>query len=97
MNFGLNFDFRVPLPKVHEAQTLDKFRPIILSYFMFKIITQIIAHRFLVIISRIIFPQQFGFIKSRDISDCIASASECVKLLDRKTFGGQVALKIDIC
>jgi hypothetical protein len=40
--------------------------------------------------------EQRGFIKSRNIKDCICLTSEAINLLDTKSFGGNVALKIDI-
>lgn len=45
---------------------------------------------------RIISGNQRGFVKGRSISDCICIASECINLLDKKAFGGQSAMKIDI-
>lgn len=41
-------------------------------------------------------PILFGFIKGWNMEDCIAMVSNCVNLLDKKCFWGNVALKIDI-
>ena len=46
--------------------------------------------------TRIISPQQFGFIQDRHIEDCIALASDCVNVLQKKCYGGNLAMKIDI-
>lgn len=48
------------------------------------------------IASRIISPQQHGFVPGRQISDCIVTTSECFNLLDNKCYGGNVAIKADI-
>ncbi|XP_019455110.1 PREDICTED: uncharacterized protein LOC109356233 [Lupinus angustifolius] len=45
---------------------------------------------------KIISNQQRSFIKDRHIQDCICIASEAINLLDHKTFGGNLALKLDI-
>lgn len=58
--------------------------------------TNAIAELLASIVSQNIFPQQFGFIKERNISDCIITATEYVNLLDKKSFGSNMALKIDI-
>ena len=93
---GLNFSFMILIPKVHGANLVDKFKPIVLSNFLFKVITKILADRLSQIASRIISPSQFGFVKGRQISDCIATASECFNLLNYRCYGGNMAMKIDI-
>jgi hypothetical protein len=44
----------------------------------------------------IISTHQRGFIKGRSIKDCICLTSEAINVLHKKTFGGNLALKIDI-
>jgi len=44
----------------------------------------------------IILEEQRGFIKGRNIKDCICLTSEAVNLLSKKTYGGNIACKIDI-
>jgi len=44
----------------------------------------------------IISTQQRGFIKGRSIKDCICLTSEAVNVLNKKSFGGNLAMKIDI-
>ena len=70
------------IPKVPGANSVDKFRPIILSNFIFKIITKIIADRLVIIASKINYPHQFGFVKGRHIENCIDAASENINLLN---------------
>ncbi|XP_019451698.1 PREDICTED: uncharacterized protein LOC109353792 [Lupinus angustifolius] len=89
---NLNSNNVILFPKTPGADRIEEFRPIALANFQFKIITKVIADR----LARIISPQQKGFIKDRKIHDCICIASEAINLLDHKTFGGNLAIKLDI-
>ncbi|MCI15802.1 RNA-directed DNA polymerase (Reverse transcriptase), partial [Trifolium medium] len=40
--------------------------------------------------------QQRGFIKGRNIKDCICVASEAINVLHKKSRGGNLAVKVDI-
>ncbi|KAK2647817.1 hypothetical protein Ddye_015306 [Dipteronia dyeriana] len=93
---GLNSNFLVIISKTPNALLVEQFRPIALGNFLLKIITKIIADRLAKICSRIISPNQFGFIRGRQIEDCIAGASECFNVLHNCSRGGHLALKIDI-
>ncbi|XP_019431188.1 PREDICTED: uncharacterized protein LOC109338411 [Lupinus angustifolius] len=93
---NLNSNTVVLIPKHSEACTIEEFRPIALANFQFKIISKVIADRLASITSRIISPNQRGFIKDRSIYDCICLASEAINLLDHKVFGGNLAIKLDI-
>ncbi|KAK1549712.1 hypothetical protein Q3G72_006607 [Acer saccharum] len=84
---GLNSSFIVLLPKLRESISVDQFRPIVLSNFLFKISSKILANRLARVAARIISPQQFGFIRDRHIEDCIALASDCVNMLQKKCYG----------
>ena len=81
---GLNFNFIILVPKVESAISVDQFRPIALGNFLFKVITKIIL------------PNQFGFVKGRASRDCVVGALECFNYLDKVSYGGNFALKIDI-
>lgn len=93
---NLNSNLLILIPKVSRADQLDNFRPIALTNFQFKIITKIIADRLGSIASRIISIHQRGFIPGRHIQDCLIIASETANLLHKKTYGGNIALKVDI-
>lgn len=84
------------IPKSPDADSIDKYRPIALANFKFKILSKILADRLASILPNIISKEQRGFIKGRNIKDCIAITSEAINLLDKKCFGGNLALKIDI-
>ncbi|KAK3183588.1 hypothetical protein Dsin_030874 [Dipteronia sinensis] len=93
---GLNSSFIVLLPKLKDSISIDKFRLIVLSNLLFKIFSKLLADRLAQIAARIVSPHQFGFIRDRHIEDCIALASECVNVMYKKCYGGNLAMKIDI-
>ena len=91
-----NANTMVLIPKTSSADTMDQFRPIAMENFKFKIISKIIADRLAQVMPNIISEEQRGFIKGRNIKDCVCLASEAVNLMDHKTYGGNLALKVDI-
>jgi len=93
---NINSNMLVLIPKIKGAQAMGDFRPIALANFQFKIVTKILADRLSLITMHIISPEQRGFIRDRNISDCIIMASEAVNMIDKRQFGGNVALKVDI-
>ncbi|KAI9168887.1 hypothetical protein LWI28_003367 [Acer negundo] len=93
---GLNSNFIVFLPKLRDSISVEQFRPIVLSNFLFKISSKILADRLAQVAARIISPQHFGFIRDRHIEDCIALASNCVNVLQKKCYRGNLAMEIDI-
>lgn len=93
---NLNANVVAIIPKFPGAEEITQYRPTALENFWFKIITKVLADRLAVVAPKIISKNQRGFIRGRQISDCICSASEAINLLDKKDFGGQLAMKIDI-
>ncbi|KAL6189533.1 hypothetical protein ACLB2K_040921 [Fragaria x ananassa] len=93
---NINCNFLVLLPKVQDAHEITQFRPIALANFLFKIIPKILASRLGPIAARIISPEQGAFIPGRRITSCIGTVSVCFNLLDRKAYGGNVGIKVDI-
>ncbi|CAL0326169.1 unnamed protein product [Lupinus luteus] len=93
---NLNSNSVVLVPKFPGADRIEDFRPIALANFQFKIITKVLADRLALIAPKIVSSQQRGFIKGRQIHDCICIASEAINLLDHKSFGGNLAIKLDI-
>lgn len=73
---------------------MTQFIPI--ANFKFKIISKILVDMLAHIMPSLISRQQRGFIHGRNIKDCIFIASETINLLDTKSFGGNIALKVDI-
>lgn len=86
----------VLIPKFSGADTIENYRPIALADFQFKIITKVLADRLPTIAPKIISKNQRDFIRERHIHDCVYIASEAANILDKKIFGGNLALKIDI-
>jgi len=65
------------IPKVPRPESIKDFRPIAIANFRFKIISQFLL-RLSTIISRIISPNQNGFIKGRLIKDYICITSKAI-------------------
>jgi hypothetical protein len=86
----------VLIPKTQNADTVDQFRPTALANFKFKIISKILADRLGTIMPSLVSPEQRGFIHGRQMKDCICTTSEAINLLNKKSYGGNLALKIDI-
>ncbi|KAK6150686.1 hypothetical protein DH2020_015618 [Rehmannia glutinosa] len=93
---GLNTSFMALIPKTKEANAVEDFRPIVMSNFLFKIITKILATRLDAIISSYLSPTRFGFIPGRHIHDCIALVSEGFNILQGGRTDSNMILKIDI-
>ncbi|CAJ2678215.1 unnamed protein product [Trifolium pratense] len=93
---NFNANTIVLIPKIPSADSVDHYRPIALANFKFKIISKILADRLAQIMPTIISKEQRGFINGRQIKDCICLASEAVNLLHNKSFGDNLAMKIDI-
>jgi len=68
-------NFMVLIPKTPNADTMDQFRPIAMADFKFKIISKIIADRLPQVMPKIISEEQRGFIKGRNIKDCVCWCS----------------------
>jgi hypothetical protein len=93
---GYNSNIIALLPKIPDAHSIDQYRPIAMANFKFKIISKIIADRLASIMPSLVSEEQKGFIHERNIKDCLCTASEAINLLQNKSFGGNLALKIDI-
>lgn len=95
----MNSSFIVLIPKIVKAKSIvDQYIPVALFKFIFKIIrkVKVIANRLGPIAQRIVLRNQFDFIRGRQVSHAILLTSECVKNLDKKCFGGNIGLKINI-
>lgn len=90
------FNTIVLIPKNKNAYFLNEFQPIALANFMFKIITKIITDKLASLMLHLISWEQCGFIRGRNIKDCICLTSEAINLLDSKSLCKNFALKVDI-
>jgi hypothetical protein len=93
---GFNSNIIALLPKSPDASFIDHYRPIAMANFKFKIISKVIADRLASIMPNLVSAEQKGFIQGKDIKDCLYTVSEAANLLHNKSFGGNLALKIDI-
>ena len=91
-----NANTLILIPKTSNADSVDQYRPLALANFKFKIISKVLADRLSQILPNLISQEQRGFIRGRNIKDCIALTSEAINVLDKKSFGGNLAMKIDV-
>jgi len=84
------------IPKSNIVDTIDQFKAITLANFKFKIISKILADRLASVLPNIVSQEKKGFVKGRNIKDYIALTSQEINLLDKKSFGCNLAIKIFI-
>ncbi|KAL4355431.1 hypothetical protein GQ457_06G037310 [Hibiscus cannabinus] len=91
---GINHSFITLIPKKHNPESLEDFRPISLVGVIYKILSKVLAGRLNQCADTIIGDSQFAFIKGRQILDCSFIANECIdEIVKRKSRG--VVFKID--
>ena len=67
---SINSSYVTLVPKITNPETVNDFRPISLLSSSLKLLTKILAQA---LIPEILHANQYGFIKSRTIQDCLAS------------------------
>ena len=77
---SINNSFITLIPKIQNPQNVNDFRPISLLNTSMKLITKVLATRLQGIVTKIIHKNQYGFIKSRTIQDCLAWAFEYIHM-----------------
>lgn len=77
---SINGSFITLVPKVDGPSTIGEFRPISLLNSSVKILTKLLANRLQPIITMLVHANQYGFIKSRTIQDCLAWSFEYLHL-----------------
>ena len=75
---SINNSYITLIPKVPTPETINDFRPISLLNCSIKLLTKILAERLQKIILLLLHANQYGFIKSRTIQDCIAWCFEYI-------------------
>jgi retron-type reverse transcriptase len=74
----LNNSFITLIPKVNNPTIVNDFMPVSLMNSVVKIITKLLGERIQSFIIPLVHPNQYGFIKSRTIQDCLAWAFEYI-------------------
>lgn len=90
-----NSNLLILIPKVPGVDTVSQFRPIALANFVFRSSPKFWL-TLLPIAPHIISHNQNAFVKGCSITDSIILTLKCMKLLDLKCIGGNVAIKFDI-
>jgi retron-type reverse transcriptase len=75
---AINSSFITLVPKVNNPTGVNDFRPISLLNCVLKIITKLMADKVQSVILSLIHTNQYGFIKSRTIQDCLAWTYEYI-------------------
>jgi hypothetical protein len=73
---SLNGSYITLIPKTDGPTKVNDFRPISLLNTSMKIITKLLANRLQKVIQQLIHKNQYGFIQTRTIQDCLAWALE---------------------
>jgi hypothetical protein len=69
---SINNSYITLVPKKEAPESVNDFRPIALMNISLKLITKILANRLQMVILKLVHQNQYGFIRSRTIQDCIA-------------------------
>jgi hypothetical protein len=91
---SINSSYITLVPKTDSPSSVGDFRPISLLNSSLKLLTKLLAERLQKVILRLIHKNQYGFIKSRSIHDCLAWAFEYLHI-GKKSRKELVILKLD--
>ena len=77
---SINTAYITLIPKVANPENMNDFKPISLVSLPLKFFTKLLANRAQNIITSVIHQNQYGFIKGRNIQDCLGYAFEYLHL-----------------
>ena len=92
---GLNSTFIALIPKVDQPVSFADFRPISLCNLCYKLISKVAALRLKPFLDSCISPQQFGFLKNRQITEPVAITQEVLHSVKTKKRCALI-LKLDL-
>ena len=92
---SLNSTFIALIPKKEKPLTFTEFRPISLCNLVYKLISKIAALRLKPYLDKFISPQQFGFLKNRQIVESLAITQEVLHTVKTKNMCALI-LKLDL-
>lgn len=91
---SINNSYIVLVPKNNGPQSVADYKPISLLNSSIKLPTKIMANRLQTPIRGLIHQNQYGFIKTRTIQDCLAKALEYIPIC-HKSNKDLIILKLD--
>jgi len=74
----INSSFITLVPKVRNPETVSDFRPISLINISLKLLTKILVDKLQSVILKLVHKNQYGFIRSRSVQDCLAWSFEYI-------------------
>ena len=92
---SINDAYITLIPKNNSPESPNDYRPISLLNSSFKLITKLLANRLQSKILSIVHANQYGFLKTRTIQDCVAWAYEYIHQVD-KSDRPAVIVKLDL-
>jgi len=75
---GTNASFLALIPKVHDPQSLNKYRPISLIGCVYKIVAKVLSRRLKKVLPTIIDEQQTTFVEGRHLLHSMVIANEVI-------------------
>ena len=75
---GINTSYIILVPKITNPETVNDYRPISLVNISLKLLAKLLANRLQREIIQLIHKNQYGFIKTRTIQDCLAWSFEYI-------------------
>lgn len=74
---NLNSDMVILIPKIPRVDCIEKFHPLALANFKFKVITKVLVDKLAKVDPKIISLEQKGFIQGRKLKSVLASHMKC--------------------